>query len=176
MAISNIESCQGPTGVIAHLHRLKIPPISVLLSDLGCPSQRSIARAVGVCPRTVRRWIERDYAPRPVMLALFWLTRWGRSELECSAINDARHMAQVADCHRREAEARLAEIRRLLSLGDFGAANSPLFPLAFDPRLDARQLADDGRSQDGPGDHGQGLADDAAPVRPHVPPARVVAR
>lgn len=103
-----------------------LPPLSVLLLDLGEPSSSQLAYTLGVNERTCRRWMASDAAPRATLLALFWMTKWGRSALECSALNDAQLACELAEAHRRAADARAAQVERLLALGDFGAANAPL--------------------------------------------------
>lgn len=110
-------------GTIKSLHT---PPLGVMLDDLGRPNPGDIAQALGVSRATVYRWIREDKAPRPVLLSLFWLTRWGRSQLECEAVNDARMAAQLARAHQRLADERLRSISHLLTVGDFGSANAPL--------------------------------------------------
>lgn len=65
------------------LNRLpKYPPsLGDMLADIGNPGDKAVAKAFGVTTRTVRNWHRRG-APRPVLLSLFWLTRWGCSELD----------------------------------------------------------------------------------------------
>lgn len=97
-----------------------------MLADLGHPPPAAVASALGVNLRTVRRWIAADLAPRPAMLALYWMTRWGQSQIECEAVNDARIAAENANSHAAISAARLSALEHLLSVGDFGAANAPL--------------------------------------------------
>lgn len=109
------------------LHRLprSVPPLPVLLADLGNPTTREVARALGVTERTVWRWLADGAAPRPATLALFWLTSWGWSCVESEArraIDDARGYASAL---RTELDALRVELARVLSLGEFGSANSP---------------------------------------------------
>lgn len=73
----------------AHAPRV-MPPLALMLEDLGRPTAAQLAAFLGVHPRTVARWIDRGHAPRPVALALYWLTRWGRSQVDAQAVNDAR--------------------------------------------------------------------------------------
>lgn len=72
-----------------HLNKLPkyTPPLSLMLSDLGNPHPRHIAKALGVSTRTVYLWLSRDEAPRPASLALFWLTRWGQQWLDADLFN-----------------------------------------------------------------------------------------
>jgi len=66
-----------------------VPPLPVILDALGNPSTDKVARALDVSPSTVRRWIAAGEAPRAAMLALFWLTPWGHSQVDADAFNDA---------------------------------------------------------------------------------------
>jgi hypothetical protein len=66
-----------------------------------------------------------DAAPRPVMLALFYVSRWGASDVNSHAAHAATvHAAHAAALQRQLDELR-AELARLARLGDFGAANDP---------------------------------------------------
>lgn len=108
--------CPGPTG---------LPPLSLMLDDMGNPAPAELARTLGVPLASARRWVREDQAPRVVLLALFWLTRWGRSQVDCQAVNDARMQAQLARSNAEQLAAARAEIARLVALGDFGCANTP---------------------------------------------------
>lgn len=66
-----------------------LPVWQMLISDLGDPPAERVARVLGVGVRTVYRWNRTGAAPRAACLALYWLTRWGRSEVHCQAVNDA---------------------------------------------------------------------------------------
>eukprot|EP01031_Cornospumella_fuschlensis_P008971 gene8971-11031_t len=66
-----------------------LPVWQLLISDLGDPPAERVARVLGVGVRTVYRWNRTGAAPRAACLALYWLTRWGRSEVHCQAVNDA---------------------------------------------------------------------------------------
>lgn len=111
--------------MISVLNRLHLPTFQQMVEDLGSPSASVVARALGVHKRTVERWSRRGYAPRHVMLGLFWLTRWGRSELNCKLERDAATWAGYSSALKTENEALRRELARLLSAGDFGCANAP---------------------------------------------------
>lgn len=112
--------------MLVHIPR-QLPPLSALLDDLGQPRPHALARALGVSARTVQRWIARDDAPRPALLALFWLSRWGRSVVECAAVNEAAALRGMLDALKRSG----------------GVA-----PLLAHPFLDRRESAnDEGRYQ-----------------------------
>lgn len=115
------------------LHRQHTPDLPTMLADLGNPNVRQLGRALGVSPTTAARWIKAGHAPRPAMLALFWLTRWGVSQIHCQAHNDALQQAQIAANYLsqlKEAGAQLmvaqAKLDHLGRIGDFGAANDPM--------------------------------------------------
>jgi len=67
----------------------EIPPLALMLDDIGRPSAARLARALGVTARTAQRWLVAGRAPRPVLLALFFLTRWGWHLVHCEAHNAA---------------------------------------------------------------------------------------
>lgn len=102
------------------------PPLSYLLDDLLTRDPRAIARHLGVSLRTFERWKQADNAPRAVLLALFYETRWGHSLLEATAFNGRMYAEQETRFARAQIEHLKAQIARLEALGDFGAANSPV--------------------------------------------------
>jgi predicted DNA-binding transcriptional regulator AlpA len=103
-----------------------LPIWQAILDDLGCPPVHRIARTLGVSERTVYRWNRAGQAPRMALLALFWLTRWGRSEVDTRATNDAilavSYLRSLSD-RVRQLE---GELQRVLALSATGAANSPI--------------------------------------------------
>lgn len=110
------------------LRRLpKAPPaLSLMLADIGSPVPEALASAFGVTAATARRWIQEDQAPLPVQLALFWLTRWGTSEIDACAHNDAVLAGREAIRLRGEVEALRAQLDSVGRIADFGSANDPL--------------------------------------------------
>jgi len=114
----------------------QMPSLSWLLDDIGGASAKQIARALHVSERSLYRWIKADQAPRPVMLALYWLTRWGMNAVHCEAHNAAVLHAGMATSLRRQIdrleqdycmqiERLQAQLEHLARIGDFGAANDP---------------------------------------------------
>ncbi|OWQ83847.1 hypothetical protein CDN99_25620 [Roseateles aquatilis] len=104
---------------------VQCPQLSQILDDLGRPAPRLLAKALGVTPATVTRWIREDSAPRPVLLSLFWLTRWGMSLVDAEAVNSAQMHASMAAMLRAEVERLQHELARVIAAGDFGCANDP---------------------------------------------------
>ena len=138
-----------------------VPPLSMMLADMANPKPREVARALGVTERTVQRWLRADRAPRAVLLALFWLTRWGQSAVDCHAHNSATLSAAVAASLTREVENLNAKVGRLARIGDFGAANDPAPGVALAPMAPAalRQTAPElGRKRGRPPDSKAGSA------------------
>lgn len=103
-----------------------VPSLELMLNDLSNPSPEALAKAMGVARTTVYRWLRKGEAPRPVMLALFWITRWGVSDVHCAAHNDAVHQAQLAAMYRSRVEELEAKLEHMERIGDFGAANDPM--------------------------------------------------
>ena len=53
-----------------------LPGLAVMLDDLSAHHDQ-IARHLGIAPGTLATYKRTGQAPRCVMLALFWETRWG---------------------------------------------------------------------------------------------------
>ena len=103
----------------------QLPPLQWMLDDIGNPTARALARALGVTPITVKRWRSAGTAPRPVLLAIFWLTRWGMSVVHCEAENAACLHAGMAVGLRREVQTLNGQLAQLGRIADFGSANDP---------------------------------------------------
>lgn len=117
------------------LNRLpkRMPSFGDMLADLGSAHPRDVAKALGVNPGTVRRWIREGDAPRPAALALFWVTRWGQQWADADLFNLAQVHMGLSAARLRELEQAQAEIERLREqisrlgrLGEFGSANDPV--------------------------------------------------
>lgn len=102
-----------------------MPPLRTLLQDIGSPSPGQVAKALGVSTRTVWRWLERDHAPRPAMLALFWISRWGQSAVDAELACSVGIYRQLANALTQERDELRAQLRRLGQIGDYGSANDP---------------------------------------------------
>lgn len=155
----------------------QLPALSLILADIGQPTPAQLGQALGVSPASARRWVQQDSAPRPVALALWWLTRWGMSVIECEAVNAAAINAGLVRSLQDDLARSRAQLAHLVNLADFGAANDPLHPfqsgnllpagtaarvagfvgqrlaapLCVNPRPQAWQLTDHQRGQHGAG-------------------------
>ncbi len=102
-----------------------VPTWPQLLADLCHPTAARVARVLGVSVRTVKRYNQAGQAPRAVCLALYWLTRWGRSAVHAQAVNDAVLASQLADALQRRVTDLEGLVSHLQEIGHFGAANAP---------------------------------------------------
>jgi predicted DNA-binding transcriptional regulator AlpA len=103
-----------------------LPIWQTLLDDLSNPPPARVARVLGVGVRTVYRWNRAGSAPRSACLALFWLTRWGRSEVHAQAVNDALMAVSYLRSLQDELDRTRLELAHVLALNASGSANQPL--------------------------------------------------
>ena len=103
-----------------------LPVWQTILEDLSNPPAPRVARVLGAGVRSVYRWNAAGVAPRAEQLALFWLTRWGRSAVNAQAENDAIQACGMVACLRRDVARLERELAGVLALGGSGAANEPL--------------------------------------------------
>ena len=106
-----------------------LPSFSVMLSDLSA-NHDQIARHLGLSLKTLNRYIKAEQAPRAVMLAVFWETRWGRSVADTEAANyGAIYFRQAKGLERLNAKLlkQIEVLEQELTNGSYGAANTPFF-------------------------------------------------
>lgn len=111
----------GPSGA-------SIPGWLVVRPECGL-SDREIARYLGVSLSTVQRWNRTGNVPRAVLLALFWQTRYGKSEMQTNEANWVAQYFMKAQIAEREVERLRGVIEQLeaeRSHIDL-PANSPVF-------------------------------------------------
>ena len=104
-----------------------LPPFSVLLSDVP-GGVREVAKYLGVTERAVWRWKAADAAPRAAMLALFWESRWGRSQFSADTYNEAKVHRELAQSLARE-NAQLHNLIAALEQVTPDTANQPIYSL-----------------------------------------------
>lgn len=109
------------------------PAYGDMLADLGNPSPKQVATALGVSEFTARKWQRTNDAPRAALLALFWITSWGQQWAEVDTFNDAQAQRGLAQALRRQIGDLEKQIERLARIADFGCANDPA-PIAVRPR------------------------------------------
>jgi predicted DNA-binding transcriptional regulator AlpA len=103
-----------------------LPDWHTTISDLGSPKPDELARLLGISRRSIYRYEATGHAPRVVLLALFWLTRWGRSEVDCDAVNRARLATAQARSLHDELKRTRRQLAIALRLNATGAANDPI--------------------------------------------------
>jgi len=95
----------------------KLPYWDLMLSDLGDPPARRLAKTLGVGESTIYRWNHAHAAPRAAHLALFWLTTWGRASIHTQAVNDAQLACSYVASLRKDIEQLEDQVTYLLNLG-----------------------------------------------------------
>lgn len=108
-----------------------LPALSVLLGEFFSPSAANLAAAFGVSRSTAHRWISTDRAPRAVLMALYLAApRYGGREAAAHVLHaqEGQRLAlALAESVRRELTSTRRELARVVSVGEFGSANSPSF-------------------------------------------------
>ena len=106
-----------------------LPHLTYLIDDLPA-TREQIAHHLDIAPRTLDRYIKNEQAPRAIMLALFWESKWGRASADCEAHNYATIQAGRAHALERENKRLHQQIEKLEALlNEQGqqAANMPFF-------------------------------------------------
>ncbi len=102
-----------------------VPIWHLMMDDLCNPPAQRVARVLGLSLRSIQRYNATGYAPRHVCLALFWLTRWGRSHVNAQAENAASLTASYFRSLKERVTELEAHVEHLIQIGDFGSANQP---------------------------------------------------
>ncbi len=125
----------------------RTPALGDMISDISAtPAQ--LADALHVDKSTVYRWLSVGQAPRCAELAIYWLTRWGKSEIDAEMWNAASVYRGFAYALERENMQLREDVARLGQLGDYGSANDPVRGLTVRYGLDganhdgARMISD----------------------------------
>lgn len=105
-------------------HR-RLPSLTEMAIDLQA-TPAELASYWGVSKSTAYRWLSVGNAPRAAMLALYWLTRWGLSELDADTHNRANVFEGLAQALQRELWRQREDFTRLARIGHYGSANDPL--------------------------------------------------
>lgn len=106
-----------------------LPPFLFMLHDYPWGADH-LARHLGISSRTMARYVATQQAPRAVMLAMYWESRWGRSAADAEAGTAAQVHRQHAQSLERENAAlkrRIEVLEAELVRSDPVAANLPYF-------------------------------------------------
>lgn len=95
-----------------------------MLNDIN-EKPEIIAKALGVSLSTVYRWSSQDKAPKTAKMAVYWITRWGQSEIDAEMWNTAQAYRGLAESLQREIALLKEQIASMGRIGQYGCANDP---------------------------------------------------
>jgi hypothetical protein len=104
-----------------------LPGFPEVLKELFNPPAADLARYLGVHRRTVHRWMRTGCAPRAVVMALHRVSRPGLHQTHRELLRDLRAVDDWGLAMQRENDALRRELARVLAVGEFGAANLPVY-------------------------------------------------
>ena len=106
----------------------QLPQLLTMLDNIPA-SEKEIAKHLGLSLTTLKKYRRNEQAPRPVMLALFWLTSWGMGAIDAELVNRERFARQALEFSRLEVLALRDQVRLLeAERGRYAvAANAPAF-------------------------------------------------
>lgn len=105
-----------------------LPQLLTMLDNIPA-NDKEIAKHLGLSLTTFKKYRRNEQAPRPVMLALFWLTSWGMGAIDAELVNRERFARQALEFSRLEVLALRDQVRLLeAERGRYAvAANAPTF-------------------------------------------------
>ena len=105
-----------------------LPQLLTMLDNIPA-NDKEIAKHLGLSLTTLKKYRRNEKAPRPVMLALFWLTSWGMGAIDAELVNRERFARQALEFSRLEVLALRDQVRLLeAERGRYAvAANAPAF-------------------------------------------------
>ena len=98
--------------------------LRMFIDELG--GIKRVHRYLGVTERTVHRWLSEGQAPRAAVLALFWESKWGRSQIFTDQVNEIRLLYQQVHILQDQYQ-RAKDIVAGLRAIHAGSANEPVF-------------------------------------------------
>lgn len=107
-----------------------LPPFSLMLRDIPFDVPQ-VAHHLDVSTQTVEKYARTENAPRSVMLALFWETRWGRSAADVEANNWGAMYYRLAKSLERENKVlkqQMAQMEAAATAGNLAANSHFLHP------------------------------------------------
>jgi len=106
-------------------HTRRLPNLPDMVQDLNAtPGQ--LAAYLGVSKSTIYRWLNVGTAPQSAMLAIYWQTSWGLSEIDADMHNRANVYQWLAQALERELWRQREDFGTLARIGHYGSANDPL--------------------------------------------------
>lgn len=74
-----------------------LPSINDLLHDIGRHPD-DVAKAIGVSIRSMSRYRKTGRTPRPILLSIWWLTRYGQSTIFCDLTRENATLRGLVRC------------------------------------------------------------------------------
>src|SRR3990167_7375409 len=96
----------------------------MFVDELGGP--KKVCKFLDVTERTVWRWLATENVPRAQVLALYWETKYGRSQIFTDQVNEIRLLYRKV-CILQEQYVRAKEIVTGLRRLNAGTANEAIF-------------------------------------------------
>lgn len=98
--------------------------LRMFIDELGGP--KKVHKYLDVSERTVWHWLSTGRVPRAAVLALFWESRWGRSQIFTEQVNEIRLLYQHV-CILQDQYQKAKDIVAGLRAIHAGSANEPIF-------------------------------------------------
>lgn len=98
--------------------------LRLFIDELG--GIKRVHKYLGVTERSINRWIATGRPPRAAVLALYWESKWGRSQIFTDQVNEIRLLYQQV-CILQEQYQKAKDIITGLRAMHAGSANEPLF-------------------------------------------------
>lgn len=116
------------------------PNILTLLDDLHTRDLKAVARHLGLSVDTLQRYRKTGDAPRLVLLALFWESRWGLSVLDVDIWNrETLRLGMIGALERENAQLK-EKLSHLLAVSSSGAANDVYWSVNCERTLPAAAM------------------------------------
>ncbi|PUA98528.1 hypothetical protein C8C99_3404 [Acidovorax sp. 107] len=98
--------------------------LRMFIDELG--GVQRVRKHLGVTERTVYRWLSEGRPPRAAVLALFWESQYGRSQIFTEQVNEIRLLYRQV-CILQDQYQKAKDIITGLRAMHAGSANEPLF-------------------------------------------------
>ena len=98
--------------------------LRTFIDELG--GVKRVHKYLGVTERTIWHWLSTGRAPRSAVLALFWESKWGRSQIFTDQVNEIRLLYQQVHILQDQYQ-RAKDIVAGLRAIHAGSANEPVF-------------------------------------------------
>lgn len=98
--------------------------LRLFIDELG--GVKRVHKYLGVTERSVWRWLSTGRAPRAAVLALYWESKWGRSQIFTDQVNEIRLLYRQV-CILQDQYQKAKDIITGLRAMHAGSANEPIY-------------------------------------------------